>query len=166
MKFKYKQNLKNYAHINQTLKELTTEIQINSNPEILWKVITDFKNYYQWNPIIQKIIGEPLIGNELEIHLRTVGGKNRVYHPKVIKITPNHELRWKGTFFFSQLFSGERIFLIEKLSENRVNFVNKEIFSGIGVRFTTQKMEDDILASFKKMNDALKKNIEQSLRKI
>ena len=158
-------NLKSYAYINLILKELVTEIEINSTPAKIWKVITDFKNYYQWNPILQKIIGEPLIGNELEIHLRTVGGKNRVYHPKVVKITPNHELRWKGTFFFSQLFSGERIFLIEKLSENKVNFVNKEIFSGIGVRFTTQKMEDDILASFKKMNDSLKKTIEQSLKK-
>ena len=144
------------------MKELTTEIQINSSPEILWKVITDFKNYYQWNPILQKIKGEPLIGKQLEIHLITVGGKKRVYHPKVIKITPNHELRWKGTFFFSQLFSGERIFLIEKLSENKVNFVNKEIFSGIGVRFTSPKMEDEIVASFKKMNEALKKTIERS----
>ena len=144
------------------MKELITEIQIQSNPEILWNVITDFKHYYQWNPILQKIKGEPLIGNQLEIHLSTVGGKNRVYHPKVIKITPNHELRWKGTFIFSQIFSGERIFLIEKLAENKVNFVNKEIFSGIGVRFTPQKMEDDIVASFKKMNEALKKTIERS----
>jgi hypothetical protein len=40
--------------------------------------------------------------------------------------------------------------------------VNKEIFSGIGVRFTPQKMEDDIVASFKKMNEALKKTIESS----
>jgi hypothetical protein len=144
------------------LKELTTEIQINSSPEILWKVITDFKNYYQWNPILQKIKGEPIIGNQLEIHLSTIGGKNRVYHPKIIKITPNHELRWKGTLLFSQIFSGERIFLIEKLSENKVNFVNKEIFSGIGVRFTSQKMEDDIVASFKKMNEALKKTTERT----
>ncbi len=143
------------------MKELTTEIQINSRPEILWKVITDFKNYYQWNPILQKIKGEPLIGNQLEVHLRTLGGKNRVYHPKVIKITPNQELRWKGTFFLSQIFSGERIFLIQKLSENTVNFVNKEIFSGIGVMFTPRKMEDDIVASFNKMNEALKKTIEQ-----
>jgi hypothetical protein len=144
------------------LKELSTAIQINSSPEILWKVITDFKNYYQWNPILQKIKGEPLIGNQLEIHLTTVGGKKRIYHPTVIKITPNHELRWKGSFIFSQIFSGERIFLIERLGENKVNFVNKEIFSGIGVMFTPQKMEDDILASFKKMNEALKKTIERS----
>lgn len=144
------------------MKELSTAIQINSSPEILWKVITDFKNYYQWNPILQKIKGEPLIGNQLEIHLTTVGGKKRIYHPTVIKITPNHELRWKGSFIFSQIFSGERIFLIERLGENKANFVNKEIFSGIGVMFTPQKMEDDILASFKKMNEALKKTIERS----
>jgi hypothetical protein len=143
------------------LKELTTKIQINSSPEIVWSVLTDFKNYYQWNPILQKIKGEPLIGNQLEVNLLTVGGKNRVYHPKIIKITPNQELRWKGKFLFSQIFSGERVFLIEKISENRVNFLNKEIFSGIGVRFTPRKMEDDIVASFNKMNEALKKTIEQ-----
>ena len=143
------------------MKELTTEIQINSRPEILWSVLTDFKNYYQWNPILQKIKGEPLIGNQLEINLLTVGGKNRVYHPKIIKIVANQELRWKGKFLFSQIFSGERVFIIEKISDNRVNFVNKEIFSGIGVRFTPRKMEDDIVASFKKMNEALKKTIEQ-----
>ena len=40
--------------------------------------------------------------------------------------------------------------------------MNKEIFSGIGVRFTSPKMEDEIVASFKKMNEALKKTIERS----
>jgi hypothetical protein len=143
------------------LKELTTEIQLNSSPEILWNVLTDFKNYYQWNPILQEIKGEPLIGNQLEINLQTVGGKNRVYHPKIIKIIPNQELRWKGKFLFSQVFSGERVFLIEKISDNKVKFVNKEIFSGIGVRFTSRNMEDDIVASFNKMNEALKKTIER-----
>lgn len=142
------------------LKEIATEIQINSRPETVWKILTDFKNYSEWNPILIKITGELSIGNTLEIHLHTIGGKNRIYHPKVTKITPNRELRWSGKFFFSKIFSGERIFLIEKISDNTVNVVNKEIFSGIGVRLAPQKMEDDILASFKKMNEALKKTVE------
>ena len=144
------------------MKELATEIQINSQPEAVWEILTDFKNYYQWNPIIVKIIGELSIGNQLEIHLKTIGGKNRIYHPKITKIIPNHELRWRGQFLFSKIFAGERIFLIEKLSDNTINFVNKEIFSGIGIKLASQKMEDDILASFKKINEALKKTVEQS----
>ncbi len=144
------------------MAELATEIQINSRPEIVWKILTDFKNYSQWNPIIIKIIGELSIGNKLEIHVNTIGGKNRIYHPKITKITPNHELRWKGKFFSSKIFEGERIFSIEKLSDNKVNFVNKEIFSGIGLKLVSQKTADDILASFKKMNEVLKKTVEQS----
>jgi len=142
------------------MKELSTKIQINSGAEIVWKILTDFKNYSQWNPILIKIIGELSIGNTLEIHLNTIGGKNRIYHPKITKITPNRELRWSGKFLFSKIFSGERIFLIETLSDNKVNLVNKEIFSGIGIKLAPQKMEDDILASFKKMNEALKRTVE------
>ena len=140
------------------MKEVATDIQINSRSEIVWKILTDFKNYSQWNPILVKIIGELSIGNQLEIHVITIGGKNRIYHPKITKIIPNHELRWKGQFFSSKIFAGERIFSIEKLSDNKVNFVNKEIFSGIGLKLVSQKTEDDILASFKKMNEELKKN--------
>ena len=144
------------------MKEVATDIQINSRSEIVWKILTDFKNYSQWNPILVKIIGELSIGNQLEIHVITIGGKNRIYHPKITKIIPNHELRWKGQFFSSKIFAGERIFSIEKLSDNKVNFVNKEIFSGIGLKLVSQKTEDDILASFKKMNEELKKTVEQS----
>lgn len=144
------------------MKEVATDIQINSQPEIVWKILTDFKNYSQWNPILVKIIGELSIGNQLEIHVITIGGKNRIYHPKITKIIPNHELRWKGQFFSSKIFAGERIFSIEKLSDNKVNFVNKEIFSGIGLKLVSQKTGDDIKASFKKMNEALKKTVEQS----
>ena len=144
------------------MKEVATDIQINSQPEIVWKILTDFKNYSQWNPILVKIIGELSVGNQLEIHVNTIGGKNRIYHPKITKIIPNHELRWKGQFFSSKIFAGERIFSIEKLSDNKVNFVNKEIFSGIGLKLVSQKTGDDILASFKKMNEALKKTVEQS----
>lgn len=142
------------------MKELNSEVQINCEPELVWKILTDFKNYHQWNPILIKIIGELSIGNKLEIHLNTAGGKKRIYHPKITKIIPNHELRWSGKFINSKIFSGERIFLIEKLSDYKVNFVNKEIFSGLGVKLSPQSMEDDILVSFKKMNEALKKTAE------
>jgi len=143
------------------LKELKHEIEIDSKPEMVWKILTDFNKYSQWNPIIVKIIGDLSVGKKLELHLNTVGGKNRIYHPTITKIIHNHELRWSGKFFFSSLFSGERIFLIEKLSDKKINFVNKEVFSGIGVKFTPKKMENDILASFKKMNEALRTTIEQ-----
>ena len=142
------------------MKDLTTEIEINSSPQAVWDILTDFSNYPQWNPILTKVVGQLSIGNKLEIHITTVGGKSRIYHPKITKIVPNQDLRWTGKFFLPQIFSGERIFLIEKVSNDKINFVNKEIFSGIGIKLAPQKMENDILLSFKKMNEALKKTVE------
>ncbi|HET8792342.1 MAG TPA: SRPBCC domain-containing protein [Nitrososphaeraceae archaeon] len=144
------------------MKDLTTEIEINSSPQAVWDILTDFSNYPQWNPILTKVVGQLSIGNKLEIHITTVGGKSRIYHPKITKIVPNQDLRWTGKFFLPQIFSGERIFLIEKVSIDKINFVNKEIFSGIGIKLAPQKMENDILLSFKKMNEALKKTAEHS----
>jgi len=144
------------------VKDLTTEIEINSSPQAVWDILTDFSNYPQWNPILTKVVGQLSIGNKLEIHITTVGGKSRIYHPKITKIVPNQDLRWTGKFFLPQIFSGERIFLIEKVSNDKINFVNKEIFSGIGIKLAPQKMENDILSSFKKMNEALKKTAEHS----
>lgn len=142
------------------MKDLTSKIVINSTPQAVWDILTHFKNYPQWNPILRKIVGDLSIGNKLEIHLTTVGGKSRIYHPKITKIVPNQELRWTGKFLISQIFSGERIFLIEQVSHDKINFINKEIFSGIGIKLAPQKMEDDILKSFQKMNEALKKTVE------
>ncbi len=121
------------------MKEIKAEIKIRSSAEKVWNVISDFKNYSQWNPIIQRITGEPKVGTKLEVHVITVGGKNRVYHPEVIKVEPLHEIRWYGKFFSSVIFSGERVLTIDEISKNEVNFINKEIFSGIGVKFAPKK---------------------------
>ena len=68
------------------MKELATEIRINSRPEIVWKILTDFKNYSQWNPIIIKIIGELSIGNKLEIHVNTIGERIEFIIQKLQKL--------------------------------------------------------------------------------
>ena len=138
------------------MKELKTEKIINTNITKLWEIITLFNKYPNWNPIIHKIIGKPCLGANIEIHILTVGGKKRVYHPIITKFDPPFELRWEGKFFSSTILKGERIFKIIKIAENKSKFVNMEIFSGFGTKFTPKKMDHDILASFDRMNSSLK----------
>jgi uncharacterized protein YndB with AHSA1/START domain len=40
------------------MKEIKTEIIINSKPEKVWSILTDFKNQPNWNPFISNISGE------------------------------------------------------------------------------------------------------------
>ena len=78
------------------MKELRTEIEISTNADKVWKILSDFDKYHQWNPFINRIIGQAKEGSKIEIHIETPGGKNRKYQPIVTKIEQGRELRWLG----------------------------------------------------------------------
>jgi len=40
------------------MKEIYTEIEINSSAKIIWNILTNFDNYPNWNPFMKQIIGE------------------------------------------------------------------------------------------------------------
>lgn len=46
------------------MKEVRTEIEIESSPLIAWKVLTDFSSYDKWNPVIVRITGLAKLGKD------------------------------------------------------------------------------------------------------
>ena len=143
-------------------KEIKTEIDIDSSIDVIWNVISDFHRYNLWNPFITKIEGKLELDNKIKIVIKTASGKVRNYNPIITKVEPPHELRWKGQLFSSSIFSGERIFIIKEINNNKAKFLNCEKFTGIGSYLTPKKMEHDILKSFELMNRSLKKYVEEN----
>lgn len=45
-------------------KEITTQITIDESPNEVWKVLTNFKEYPNWNPFIKEISGEVAKGKK------------------------------------------------------------------------------------------------------
>lgn len=144
------------------MRSIRTEIQINAPPEKIWHVLTDFSNYTKWNPFIQQIEGDAILGAKLKVHLHTSGGKNRIYKPTITKIEPNRELRWYGKSFVPGIFNGEHIFTMEPLDNHSTHFVHTEVFTGLGVALTSSNMEKEIRRSLEEMNSALKAKVERS----
>jgi hypothetical protein len=133
---------------------------VDSTPEKIWSVLTNFKEYENWNPFMIKIIGDAKLGSKIEVQIQTVKGKKRTYKPIITKFEINKELRWKGKSLLPGIFDGERIFIIEKSAHNKVSFLHKEIFKGLGVKLIGSKLDEDLRESFKKMNIALKTRAE------
>lgn len=86
------------------------------------------------------------------------------FRPKVLKAEPKHELRWLGHLLIPGLFDGEHIFTIESLAEDRVRFVQREIFKGILVPLFARGLDKDTRRGFEEMNRALKGRAEKSVR--
>ena len=144
------------------MKTIETDIMVDSNPNKIWDILTNFKEYELWNPFMTKVVGNAILGSKIEVNIKTINGKKRTYFPIITKCEINRELRWKGKSFLPGIFDGERIFVIEKSNDNRVAFLHKEIFKGLGVKLVGNKLDQDLRESFVKMNKALKARAENT----
>lgn len=145
------------------MKEVRSEIEINSYPESVWKILTDFATYDQWNPFINQIIGLPTEGSKIDIYIETPSGKNRKYSPTITKVEEGRELRWFGKSFLPGFLNAEHIFTIEELQPESVRFIQREVFDGLLTRFFGKGLDTDVMQGFQDMNDALKKRAERSI---
>ena len=143
-----------------SVKELHSEIQIDAPAERVWKLLTDFDSYPQWNPFIRNIIGQPAPGDRLEVRLAPPGGRAMTFRPKVLTAEPQRELRWLGHLLAPGLFDGEHSFSIQALDENRIRFVQRETSKGLLVPLFARSLETNTQRGFEEMNRALKERAE------
>ena len=138
------------------MKTIETNIVIDSTPEKIWDVLTNFEEYELWNPFMIKVVGNASLGSKIEVNIKTISGKNRSYYPIITKCETNKELRWKGKSFLPGVFDGERVFVLKKSDDDKVSFSHKEIFSGLGVKLVGNKLDENLREGFVRMNEALK----------
>jgi hypothetical protein len=142
------------------MKELHSQIDINASAERVWQLLTDFASYPQWNPFIRRISGEPTTGERLKVHLEPPESRGITFRPKVLTAEPNHQLRWLGHLFVPGLFDGEHSFVLQSLEEDRVRFVQSEVFRGLLVPLFGRSLDNSTLRGFEEMNRALKERAE------
>jgi hypothetical protein len=135
--------------------ELHTEIEIHASAEDVWKILTDFGAYPEWNPFISSLEGDAAQGARLHVTI----GKTK-FHPTVLAAEPGRELRWLGRLLLPGLFDGEHRFLIERLGAGNVRLVQDEKFRGLLVPLFRGGLERDTKPGFEAMNEALKTRAE------
>jgi len=137
--------------------QLRTEIEIAAPPEKVWKVLTDFAAYPEWNPFIVSVRGKPILGARLAVVISPPERSEMRFNPEVVRAEPNRELRWRGVLWFSWLFCGEHIFRVEPSSDGHTRFMHGEDFSGWLLRFLPMT---NTARGFVFMNQALKRRVE------
>ena len=141
------------------MREIETTVEIDAPPAAVWRVLTDFPTYGEWNPFIPTIAGNVQVGERLTVRLEPPGGKGMTIKPTVLAAEPDRELRWKGRLVVPGLFDGEHTFRIEPIDGQRSRFVHGERFTGILVGFI-KGILGKTEAGFEQMNAALKQRVE------
>ena len=141
-------------------KEIRDGIEIRAGAEAVWKVLTDFEGYSEWNSFIRPVVGEAEVGARLRVQIRPPGGRAMAFRPRLTAVVPQRELRWKGRLWAPGLLDAEHVFEIEPLGTDTVRLDQREIFSGLLVPFVSKKLLDRTVAGFREMNRGLKERVE------
>lgn len=142
------------------MHQIITDIEVGAQPVAIWKILTDFSSYPDWNPFIRRISGSPVEGNRLTISVQPPNGRAMTFRPVVLACIENRELRWRGCLPVPGLFQGERYFRIDALSPGRARFTHGEHFSGALIPLFRKLLDGPVRAGFIEMNQALKSRAE------
>lgn len=142
------------------MKELKTEIIINSEPERVWSILTNFDKFHEWNPFIRSIKGTKKVGDQLTVKIQPSKGRIMTFKPVILKFEKNKELRWLGKLLFKGIFDGEHYFKLYANNNGTTTFIQGEMFSGLLVSFLGNVL-DKTKSGFDLMNKAIKEECEK-----
>jgi hypothetical protein len=145
----------------RTTRTIRSAIEIRAPLETVWRILTDFAAYPEWNPHIRHVRGLPVAGSRLTIRSQPPGGRTVVLRPIVVTWQPPTELRWRGTFISRRLFTGEHGFRLEQLDDSRVRFHQDETISGLLVPFYARLRLPGTRTGFAQVNEALRERAER-----
>jgi hypothetical protein len=141
------------------MKTMSATIQIGASPMTVWAILTDLNSYPDWNPLFREASGQIAVGKR--ITLRTVhpaNGRMMTVKPKITVADPGAELRWTSSL--PGIISGEHSFTLAQ-ADGGTRLVQAETFRGLLVPLSGKTFGRSD-ASFKGLNEALKKRAEAS----
>jgi hypothetical protein len=143
-------------------KEILTSIEIQAGADHVWQVLTDFRAYQEWNPMIRYAEGEALPGSRLKVYFQPAGHKRpRIFRPKLITVVPGLELRWLGWPRFPGILDIDHYWILNPMGNDRTHLLHGTAILGLLASLSGHLLEDSTRRAFIAMNMAHKARAEQ-----
>jgi hypothetical protein len=138
------------------MKSFSTSIIINAAPETIWAILTDASRWPEWNTTIDRIEGRIAAGEQVTVYTKLNPG--RAFPAKVSEFVPAQRMVWSGGMPLG-LFKGERTYTLTRRPDGSVEFVMREVFSGLMAPLITRSIPD-LQPAFDEFAAALKRRAE------
>jgi hypothetical protein len=141
------------------MRQLTSSVDIDASPVMVWRVLTDQEAFADWNPFITRFEGTLTQGSRLDVRIEAPGAQPMTFRPTVTAIEPERHLEWLGRLVVPGLFDGRHRFELTERTDGGTRLVQSETFTGVLVR-PFGRMLSATLHGFEAMNEALKQRAE------
>jgi len=142
------------------MKRVVTETEVHAHIPAVWRTLTDFEHYVDWNPTFCNVVGDAVLGSRVTMteRLPDSKAKDRVY--RITRMDPNAEMHLATDM--GKGVSGETIIRIAPIEEGVTRVTYEGIYDGFGLAFMGKDFEDKVQRGFQAMGAALKKRIEKA----
>ncbi|HKP97093.1 MAG TPA: SRPBCC domain-containing protein [Fibrobacteria bacterium] len=144
--------------------KIATEVALQASPDRIWKTLTDFAAYPEWNRFLKSVRGQAAADAALEVDLQFYGKSSPekmactvtgFIPPKYLSWVWKHKL---GAWFLSF----EHVFRVKERENGKVIFFQELYCTGLGLKFRRRDVEHRMRLSLDKLNDDLKHRVEPS----
>jgi len=132
---------------------------INTDIETLYKVVSDFNNYRNWNTIIPVAKGVLVVGTELQLTLN-IDGKTKSFNPKVLSVFPNKSFLLSKTLLSRNILELTHLFEFKPQTDYKTEFIQTWKGQGILTKMLWEKIKNGF-SSFEMFNDDIAKYINE-----
>jgi len=141
------------------MKEYHTSIKINAPIKKVWSVLTDFKAYPEWNPLVSKLEGDIVEGGVIST---TIVPLNETFTPILLSYKPENEIIWQGKRIAQFLLSGKHYYRLKEESTLVTILAHGEYFTGLFSSFISSRLLNKMKEAFIEHNIALRNRIENA----
>lgn len=126
---------------------------INSNPETLFTIVSDFQNYHKWNRVIPSGRGELIKGSKLQLMMH-MNGKTKPFNPAVIAVDKNKSFLLSKTIVSKAIGELTHKFEFLELENNQTKLIQTWEGKGVLVKLMWPKIQSEF-SNFAIFNDDL-----------
>lgn len=138
-----------------------TTLRIGAPSDVVWRVLSDFARYPEWNPSIPSITGDLEVGGTVSLTLAMPGRPSAKVKARLTEVVQQRRLRWRGNVGADWLFAGDRDLVIDADGEDAVSFTHVEDVRGVLFPVFRLVMGGAIQRHHDGFNTALRKRAEQ-----
>ncbi|MFB2121467.1 hypothetical protein [Parapedobacter sp. 2B3] len=132
---------------------------IDTDSETLFKIVSGFNLYKNWNTVIPNAKGELVVGTKLQLTM-IINGKNKPFNPKVISVVPNKSFILSKTLFSKNILELTHLFEFKPLTDHKTEFIQTWKGQGILTVMLWEKIKNGF-SSFEVFNNDIVKYISE-----
>ncbi len=147
-----------------TYDEVNSEIDVEASADEVWKILTNFEDYPEWNPFITSISGELKENSPIDVTIALPFSKSLTVPLKIEQLVKGKEMIWSGKLLEPKILDSLHTFHIEAVDSGRTKFTQKERVGGLLLYPLLPFYKGMMERNFRKMNTALKNRAEGTVR--